>query len=339
MRTYKCIPRGCTGGWVKDERPMVGRDTGMAYDMSILMENGGYRMWFSCPPGIIAHAESADGLTWSAPRTVLTRVADSPWCADMVSRPCVLKRDGIYRMWYCGHRAPGDDEAGSSCVGYAESTDGLRWNAYAEPVLRPELPWENRSFFCPFVRWDEDERLYKMWYSAGEQRDADAIGYATSFDGVHWSKYPGNPVLRPVHEHFWEMMKVECADVVKHEDGYYYLFYIGIDGDWHASVGLARSRDGITGWERHPDNPIIAPTDGGWDPICVYRPCVVRVSGGYWLYYNGAFYRDRDWTSYGVRSVTEEIGRAVHEGFMLWPAPDAPRERALPPYQGAVNRM
>ena len=41
-------------------------------------------------------------------------------------------------------------------------------------------------------------------------------------------------------------------------DQYWYLmFYIGFETTQHAQIGLARSRDGVTGWERHPANPII----------------------------------------------------------------------------------
>ena len=43
------------------------------------------------------------------------------------------------------------------------------------------------------------------------------------------------------------------------------MFYIGFRDRDHAQIGLARSKDGITGWERHPANPIIRPGVGKWD--------------------------------------------------------------------------
>lgn len=176
-----------------------------------------------------------------------------------------------------------------------------------------------------------------MWYSAGEQVDADSIGYAVSRDGIHWEKHADNPILGCARQNFSEMMKAQCADVHLHSDGYYYLFYIGVDGDRHASIHLARSRDGISQWEKHPDNPIVAGTDGGWDYICVFRPALVEVEDGYWLYYNAAFYLDRDERE--GRKASEAIGRAVHRGFALWPEDGAERERRMPPYQGRLNRM
>ncbi len=37
-----------------------------------------------------------------------------------IARPCVVKENGLYRMWY-SHRGP------SYRIGYAESRDGLAW--------------------------------------------------------------------------------------------------------------------------------------------------------------------------------------------------------------------
>ena len=36
-----------------------------------------------------------------------------------------------------------------------------------------------------------------MWYSGGEQNEPNAIGYATSPDGLTWTKHGSNPVFVP----------------------------------------------------------------------------------------------------------------------------------------------
>ncbi len=41
---------------------------------------------------------------------------------------------------------------------------------------------------CPRVIWDARLELFRMWYSGGEQYEPDAIGYATSADGMHWRR-------------------------------------------------------------------------------------------------------------------------------------------------------
>ena len=55
-----------------------------------------------------------------------------------------------------------------------------------------------------------------------------------------------------------------------------------------ACVCAARSKDGITGWERVPENPLVVPTPGSWDELSCYKPTVIRdADGSYRLWYNG----------------------------------------------------
>jgi hypothetical protein len=89
--------------------------------------------------------------------------------------------------------------------------------------------------------------------------------------------------------------------VVPHGDGYV-MFYIGFKDRDHAQIGLARSKDGITGWERHPANPVIRPGVGGWDADAVYKPFAILDGGRWLLWYNGR------------RGGSEQIGLATHEG-------------------------
>ena len=47
-----------------------------------------------------------------------------------------------------------------------------------------------------------------MWYSGGEQNEPNAIGYATSSDGLTWKKYERNPVFSAEPKNLWERHKV-----------------------------------------------------------------------------------------------------------------------------------
>ena len=100
-----------------------------------------------------------------------------------------------------------------------------------------------------------------MWYSGGEQYEPDAIGYATSPDGIHWTKRPSTRSSQADPAGAWEQHKVTACQVVP-RDGWFYMFYIGFRDIDHAAIGIARSRDGVTGWERLPQNPIVSPTPG-----------------------------------------------------------------------------
>jgi len=85
------------------------------------------------------------------------------------------------------------------------------------------------------------------------------------------------------------------------------MFYIGFRDEHRAQIGLARSPDGITDWQRHPANPILFPTDNAWDGDACYKPFAIydQQSGRWMLWYNGR------------KGNVEQIGLATHPGFDL----------------------
>jgi len=89
------------------------------------------------------------------------------------------------------------------------------------PVMTPTQTWEGTMVRDPSVLYQSEQ--YNMWY----WNDTASIGYATSLDGINWTKYGGNPVftnvLRP--------SVVYCS-------GTYYLFYAKAD---ETAIGLATS--------------------------------------------------------------------------------------------------
>ena len=140
-----------------------------------------------------------------------------------------------------------------------------------------------------------------MWYSGGEQYEPDSIGYATSPDGMVWAKREDNPVFKANREIAWEQYKVTACQVVP-DNGWYLMFYIGFRDVDHAQIGVARSRDGITNWERLSANPIIRPGQDQWDADACYKPYAIFDGEKWLLWYNGR------------RSHWEQIGVAIHEG-------------------------
>ena len=136
---------------------------------------------------------------------------------------------------------------------------------------------------CPHVLYDDRTRLFRMWYSAGDQFEPDAIGCAASRDGRAWTKEAGNPIFTPDKTQAWESHKVTACDVVR-EGAWHQMFYIGFRNLNEACIGLARSRDGVHDWQRLPANPIIRPggAAGAWDYDAVYKPAVIR-DGNRWL--------------------------------------------------------
>jgi predicted GH43/DUF377 family glycosyl hydrolase len=286
-----------SAGWVKHrQNPVLGGTLGTCFDVAVLKEGDVYRMWFSWrPKESMALVESKDGLHWGEPVIVLGPNKGTGW-EDGVNRPAVLKRPDGYHLWYTGQAR------GHSWIGYATSPDGKAWKRQSDkPVLAPEKPWEKVAVMCPHVLYDDDQKLYRMWYSGGEQNEPNAIGYATSPDGRKWTKRADNPVFRPDPKNDWEKDRVTACQVVRHGAGYL-MFYIGFRDEAHAQIGIARSKDGITGWQRHPANPIIRPGAGRWDHDAVYKPFALFDGKRWLLWYNGR------------RGGVEQIGLAVHEG-------------------------
>jgi predicted GH43/DUF377 family glycosyl hydrolase len=283
-------------GWSKYEKnPVLGGALGTCFDVALLRQGKGYRMWFSWrPKQSIALVESKDGLAWGKPIVVLGPNRASGW-EDEVNRPVVIQAGGLYRMWYTGQAR------GKSWIGHATSSDGKTWKrASARPVLAAEKAWEKVAVMCPHVLQEKDG-LYRMWYSAGEQYEPDAIGYATSTDGLKWTKHGSNPVFRPEPKNRWERDRVTGCQVVQ-QKGWHLMFYIGFADKHQARIGLARSRDGVSNWQRHPANPIIRPGKGKWDGDAVYKPYALFDGKRWLLWYNGR------------KGGLEQIGVAFHKG-------------------------
>lgn len=286
-------------GWHKwAGNPVLGGELGTCFDLTVLREAYTYRMWFSWrPQRSIALTESQDGIHWSPPEIVLT---PEGWEAE-ANRPSVVKMGEQYHLWYTGQTWE-DERTGTSAICYATSPDGRSWTrVQSEPVLSPALPWEGVALMCPHVLWDEHTQLFRMWYSGGAQYEPDAIGYASSPDGLHWQKAASNPLFVADPACSWEREKVTACQVVPWKTGYV-MFYIGFADIDHAQIGLAYSPDGLTRWERHPANPIIGAGDANaWDADAVYKPYAIWDGTRWLLWYNGR------------RAQVEQIGLAIHE--------------------------
>jgi signal transduction histidine kinase/DNA-binding response OmpR family regulator len=80
----------------------------------------------------------------------------------------------------------------------------------------------------PYVLYDGT--LYEMWYAGSRGTyTSSRTGYATSPDGIHWTKEPHNPVLGPGPPDSWDEMGTNVGGVLL-EGNLYRMWYIGSDG-------------------------------------------------------------------------------------------------------------
>jgi hypothetical protein len=158
-------------------------------DPYIIKASGTYTMWYESwtGSGRIGCATSADGINWvkCTANPVLEPGDTGDWDETAVHDPVVFQQDGIYHMWY-----QGTGPEGMSQVGYVTSTNGTEWIRFLTgPVLSgTDGEWDEGRISLGDVFFDGAG--FHMWYGANGQ-----IGYATSTDGVSWTKSISNPVL------------------------------------------------------------------------------------------------------------------------------------------------
>jgi len=297
---------GTNGGWRKyPNNPVLGGDLGVCFDVTLLRDNDRYLMYFSWRSKCsVALATSDDGIHWSEPRIcVAPRPTPQGW-EDKIGRPSVVKVGSIYHMWYTGQYKGGQPD-GTSDIFHAVSEDGVTFVRTSDkPVLSATEVWEKQAVMCPSVLWDEKTHMFRMWYSGGEQYEPNAIGYAESQDGLVWHKSALNPIFVADPSSSWECHKVTACQVFQHE-GWYWMFYIGFRNEDYAHIGVARSRNGLTDWQRSKLNPLIAPDENAWDGEACYKPFVLFDGEKWLLWYNGR------------RGTVEQIGLAIHDNPTL----------------------
>jgi len=290
---------GTQAGWYKQIGPAVAGSSG-PYDGSVLNITGSLKMWLSVrSSGSIAASQCVDFYHWTPPTVVLTPAGG--WEGSIRS-PWVLYVNTTYYMWYTG----GTDKF--TAIGFATSTDGIHWNRPGSaPNLVASQPWENGTVEAPSVVYDWVDRTFKMFYTGGDHSAPNGIGMAFSHDGQNWVKLPTNPVfVNQASGGWWEHVRVTHPAVVLTPKEGFTLFYTGYSNDSFGQIGIARTpTNDLTGWKRHPKNPIVFPESRGWDSSANVKPAPTSLGEGWGLWYTGQNYFERS------------IGAAFHEGLDL----------------------
>jgi predicted GH43/DUF377 family glycosyl hydrolase len=248
-------------------------------DPTVIFDGELFHMWYTGAgqhPWRMFHASGRDGLNW-------TRSDKS--VNDVGHRATVVLHDGRYWM-FLGHGAKDPDFQ----LHMADRPEGPF--KHAQTVMKPETEWEGDRLYCPDVIFDRDEGLWKMWYSSKTIRagegwpEPEAIGFATSRDGLKWTKHPGNPILGPTKEIDWMSHAVCTLMVVKH-DGAYLGFSNCVGSDGHSRIALFRSPDGIR-WDASQGELILdLGKEGDFDAAHLFAPAAVLGPSGWMLWYNG----------------------------------------------------
>ncbi len=175
-----------------------------------------------------------------------------------------------FRMYYHGFSGT------THQVGLATSPDGLNWSKHpGNPVLTPGPDaWDANQVRVPMV-WKEGMTDYRMIYT-GNGSGGMQIGYATSTDGINWTKHPSNPVF---NDPTWAFGETENWGVMK--VGSEYLM-------WYSDFGMRQSGIAVStdllSWTPHQAAPIFAssgiPSDDRYSQYC---PFSFRYDGYYYV--------------------------------------------------------
>jgi hypothetical protein len=241
--------------WTKNlANPVLKPAGGAAWDsdtrcqVAVLKDGLTYKMWYSASDGgpwQIGYATSTNGIAWNvyAGNPLLQVGASGSWDDFEANGPAVIKDGSQFKMWYHGC-----DAAYTSCsIGYATSPNGTTWTKHAGNPVLTGTPggWDENMTMWPSVL--KNGSTYEMWYTGGS-----SIGRATSSDGIHWTKYSGNPVLSVG---WGGGMPVQPSVLL--ENGTYKKRFRHTLGA-QTSIGYAESPDGIH-WTVLPGNPVLTP--------------------------------------------------------------------------------
>ncbi len=107
---------------------------------------------------------SDDGIKWCEPVITLEKNLKTGW-EDDINRNCVIKVDGMYKMWY----SAGETHE-PNVNAYAVSTDGINWKkAKCNPIFVCDKANEyeqNRIGGCKVNQY-ETEAMTELYASAG----------------------------------------------------------------------------------------------------------------------------------------------------------------------------
>lgn len=150
------------------------------------------------------------------------------WDQYWLGWPSIVQEGGNFRLYYGARTRDG------YAIGLATSADGLTWTkyndsatvgepfAYSDPVLVAGADWELTKVDRPRVVKTPDG--WVMLYQGGPA--IEARGLALSRDGLHWQKYPANPIF---HRDVFPIPNAKTwdANLLYHEGAYYYYLELG----------------------------------------------------------------------------------------------------------------
>lgn len=215
------------------------------------------------PPATLGLPGASFPLTLAIADPVLDPAAAAVGDNDNVDDPSVVKVGATYKMFYSGSAEDSDTQS----IFLATSADGKVWtraNGGVAVLTGTVAAFDAHGVFAPEVLYDAANALapYKMYYS-GRGPTFGSIGYATSLDGITWTKYTGGTAApKAVIEHgaAGSADSIAASDPSVLKDGATWKMWYTGDDSSKKRIAYATSSDGLT-WSK--GGKVIAPEDAG----------------------------------------------------------------------------
>ena len=155
-----------------------------------------------------ATAEAPGGPWIADDAAALSLGAPGAWDSDYIYGSIVVKTVAGYRMYYTGQQETNSAIPWIAQIGMAESPDGITWTKFddpattsgkyaeSDPVLSFEESsvWDSDGISAPQI-WKTPDHWVMAYQGIRQGMNYPQIGYATSPDGIVWTRYKGNPVV------------------------------------------------------------------------------------------------------------------------------------------------
>lgn len=238
---------------------------------------------------------------------IITRGGAGAWDSASAGEPSVINDGGTYKMWYSGQ-----DAQGVFRIGYATSSDGKVWTKSPNPVLSvgSGTAWDAAGIASSAVI--KDGSTYRMWYMGQNAANTVAIGYATSSDGITWTKQnSGNAVLTGGAG--FEADGVGSPSVIL-DGSTLRMWYSGKSGGGIVgtqAIGYATSpaSDGIV-WTKQNSGNAVVTGGASWSLRGVGVPAVIKDGTIFKMFYTGYVTNQT--------TTTSQIGFASSNDGIAW---------------------
>jgi len=272
-------------------------------DQILTRTSSGYEMWYvgNKPQtgSKIGHATSKDGISnWEKAEEPVIKIGSTgDWDENDTEDPFVLyDSKNKYRMWYLSISKRYFLQIPDRFrIRYATSTDGINWsdNTSNSDYVFGGTPgkWDSggpaRGKSILYLKG-----VFHLWYAATDNNWTWKIGYATSEDGINWTKQNnGEPVIVPTET--WE--RPECGPVThpsviyNEEKNIFEMWYTVCFPIERPAIVYAYSSDGIH-WIKPADkNPALeGGVEGEWDYAGIWAPFVIKEGNKYKMWYTGS---------------------------------------------------